>query len=41
MRDVVDGLIERNLAMIADEPVLPDDMTAKQALELEMGGALS
>jgi hypothetical protein len=40
MRDVVDGLIERNLAMIEEEPTLPDDMTAKQALELEMRGRI-
>ena len=40
MRDVLDGLIERNLAMIEDEPTLPDDMTAKQALELEMRGRI-
>jgi hypothetical protein len=40
MRDTVDELIERNLAMIDDEPVLPEDMTAKQALELEMRGRI-
>jgi hypothetical protein len=40
MRDVVDGLIERNLAMIDDVAVLPKSTTARQFMQMVMRGEI-
>ena len=40
MTDELDAALDRIEQQEMDEPTLPDDMTAKQALELEMRGRI-